>query len=394
MKKYKRNCFFLTFQDWPRSSDLVKEWISVEYCNSNNQNKVLHELAQQHSIDVIYTFMVWVDTIDTLWLEHILIINQVIFCWGYSPKAHINICISHALNYKIQRIHKSHISSHMVYFPFDSEKWSLLQPKLTKTELRWKYDIPDNLFLTWRVARSELTKRWRNFISNIKFILSNNNNIWLVLIWLPFLYKLFLLPFRKRIFYFPTTSNDKSLTEIYSLIDCYYHTAEVGETFWMVLAEAMYFWLPVISHSTHFEKDWNINIGIDNSQIELVENWVNWIISNDKYLIDKRIKMLQDDKQYLLKIQNENKLKVMKNYNKEIICSYLHDIILQGNNNNSVSSERIYINLLNKIDQSDIYKYDEYIYINIIKKIYSIVRYMLRKIWIDLEKYYINRRFR
>ena len=391
-KNYNRKVCFLSFSGWERQKELDQLWISVSFCNYSNQNIILHNLIKKNKISVLYVWMVWRESIDVKWLENILKINEIIFSWWYSKIPNNNICISNALRHKIELIYPGS-KTEMVYFPFNNKRRDKAKSVCQNLNLRKKYQIPDDLFIIWRIARPELTKRWLNFIMNIVYILKGDKKIWLVLLWLPRLYKLFLWPFQKRIWYFPTSWDDNKLAQIYSILDCYYHTAEVGETFGMVLAEAMYFGLPVISHSTHFQKDIYIDNSIDNSQIEIIENWVNWYISNDKNLIYEWIRKLKNDKEYYYMIASNNKKKVLREYNINKICDKLYYIITEHNYKDNINSKILYEKALYNINDENRYKYNEpYIFV-IIKKAYSIIRYVLRKIWIDLEKFRITNDF-
>lgn len=389
--KYNWQCHFLSFTDGVRRKELEDNWITVDICNHDNYNLLLSQLLKKYTINVLYLFMVWWDSIDmSIIPSHVVKLNEVIFTWGYSPIPDINIVISDALKTKIESIYPQ-AKTYKVYFPINTEKRSTSFLK-TKQELKKLYWIPHDMFLLWRIARPELTKRWWLFISTLWYLFAHQKNIWVVVVWLPLLYKVLLFPWRQRLWYFPTTHNDEELSQIYSMIDCYFHTAEVWETFWMVLAEAMLFGLPVITHSTHFQKDKKTFMWIDNSQIELIENNVNWFISNDPKQIHHRLENLISNERLYNIISENNKSKVLENYDIVKVVSNINELI-SGGTWYQVNENR-YTYFLDKIPKTQRYKYHEPTILYFIKIIYSWLRFLLRKIDIDLEKFYITSHFK
>lgn len=68
---------------------------------------------------------------------------------------------------------------------------------------------------------------------------------------------------RSRIIELPMTDSDEELSRYYGLMDVFVHVSEKGESFGMVLCEAMLSGAPVTTLSTPLR---------DNSQIEVVPN--------------------------------------------------------------------------------------------------------------------------
>jgi hypothetical protein len=119
---------------------------------------------------------------------------------------------------------------------------------------------------------------------------------------------------------------------------------------------------------------------IDNSQIELIEHEINGYISNDKKAIYQWIQQLQYDHNYCDIIAHRNKEKVKQYYDIEKVSAIVYDLIYHHTHSDQLSSQSIYEQALHKISHNNRYKYDEPMSIIILKKIYTIVRVIMRKI--------------
>lgn len=92
---------------------------------------------------------------------------------------------------------------------------------------------------------------------------------------------------QQRILQLPLTESDKDLRNFYSSIDCFIHAARQGESFGLVLAEAMLCGCPVITVSQPHK---------DNSQVEVVGHMRGGIVAGSmKKLSDAVIRLWSDE---------------------------------------------------------------------------------------------------
>jgi glycosyltransferase involved in cell wall biosynthesis len=130
---------------------------------------------------------------------------------------------------------------------------------------RQKLGIPDDALLFGRVG-SPIESKWSNaMLEAFEVYASTNPNAWLLLVGISTELRAVVaaLPefLRRRIVSVDFLSGNPALREAYSSMDVFLHTARIGESFGMVLAEALLCGTPVITLSTPTK---------DNSQLEVV----------------------------------------------------------------------------------------------------------------------------
>lgn len=183
---------------------------------------------------------------------------------------------------------------HVLHYPVDVQQRSLV--KTDKQAFLQKYTIPTDAHLFGRVARAEPSKRDFAFLEIAKGVFRRDPKAHMLTVGLPLLYRMRLRRYRKRITNFHTTSDDQHLAEVYNALDVFVHTAQRGETFGYVLAEAMLFKKPIVALSTPFAtRNGSIMQHTDNSQAELVEEGKNGYVSEDiAYLTQKTLDLLKN----------------------------------------------------------------------------------------------------
>lgn len=175
-----------------------------------------------------------------------------------------------------------HIVDNRAFYPVGSS--------VKKEELRKRFNIPTNAFVFGRVAQPSLPK-WSPIIFRaFKKIVSSYDNAYLLLVGLPARLKdeLLKLPIevRNHIITLPTVSTDSELRDYYNTLDIFLHASDIGESFGLVLTEAMLCGVPVITLSTPTK---------DNSQLEVVgHNRGGLVVTDCESMIQAMEKLLLD----------------------------------------------------------------------------------------------------
>jgi len=91
---------------------------------------------------------------------------------------------------------------------------------------------------------------------------------------------------RTRVHELPLTTDDRELSLIYSSLDCFLHAAEIGESFGLVMAEAMLCGCPVVTASRPDR---------DNSQIEVVGHRQGGLIAASTACLGAALLSLRED---------------------------------------------------------------------------------------------------
>ena len=90
----------------------------------------------------------------------------------------------------------------------------------------------------------------------------------------------------RRIFFIESRNDDSRLMGLYSAMDAFLHLAKIGESFGMVLCEAMLCEVPVITLSTPLR---------DNSQLEVIQHGVGGFVATDQDGLLKAMDLLRGD---------------------------------------------------------------------------------------------------
>jgi len=130
--------------------------------------------------------------------------------------------------------------------------------------VRKELNIPPNRFIFGRVGQSNLEK-WSPAIFDVFQTVLPDHDIGLLLVGTPpeMNKQIASLPdhVREKIISFPMIASDKRLSDLIGAMDCFLHMSAIGESFGMVLCEALLSGVPIISLSTPLK---------DNSQLEVV----------------------------------------------------------------------------------------------------------------------------
>jgi glycosyltransferase involved in cell wall biosynthesis len=179
-----------------------------------------------------------------------------------------------------------------------------------------------------------------------------------------------------KIVIFNNTSELTLLLMYYSCIDVFLGASKIGESFGMVLAEAMCLGIPVITIDTPTK---------DNAQIEVVDNGVTgFVVPRLSYKISEAITKLYDDKELRNRFSISSQKKIYSNYYAQDIVDSLKDLILQhfALKSNIVADKVIEYNeeLKNEYDINRKQINDNNVIFDLINLKYNSIIILLRKI--------------
>lgn len=163
-------------------------------------------------------------------------------------------------------------------------------PADERAALRGKFGVPAGRFLFGRIGQP-LEPKWDPEILNaFRQVAEAGHDVGLLLVGAPASYpdRVAALPqpVRDRILFLPTTSNDKELQGYFSVLDSFLHLAHIGESFGMVLCEAMLAGVPVVTLSTPLR---------DNSQLEVIGHGQGGVVALDAAAVPKAMIALMAD---------------------------------------------------------------------------------------------------
>ncbi len=152
----------------------------------------------------------------------------------------------------------------VVPYPVDPSDFCPAGPEQTEAFRRERH-IPVDAFLCGRVGQPALPKWHAQNLLAFAQIGMLDPNAWMVLLGVPdalgALRQSLPPHVRDRIVILPETDSDAELRTLYSSLDCFLHGSLIGESFGLVLAEAMACHCPVVTASRPHR---------DNSQVEVV----------------------------------------------------------------------------------------------------------------------------
>ena len=196
---------------------------------------------------------------------------------------------------------------------------SFFKAKKSETEtFRRKHRIPKDCFLFGRVGQP-LVAKWSSLtIAAFKKIACKYNDAHLLLVGFPdeLNNTINLIPshIRKRITLIPFLKSDESLRICYSAIDIFIHAAKIGESFGMVLVEAMLCGCPVITLSTPAK---------DNSQLEVVGHKRGGLVVSNKDELVTAMDIMLNDNDLLAQLSKNGHKWVKTRYDIDIVTPLL-----------------------------------------------------------------------
>lgn len=144
------------------------------------------------------------------------------------------------------------------FFPLSSDE---------RQHAREKLGVAKDAFVFGRIGQAIESKWHTGIIESFAGLAASRPTVWLLLVGAPNNIQegVAQLPesLRGRVMVRPVTGDDQTLRQYYGAMDCFLHAARIGESFGLVLCEAMMMGLPVITLATPLR---------DNSQTEVVEH--------------------------------------------------------------------------------------------------------------------------
>jgi Glycosyltransferase len=186
-------------------------------------------------------------------------------------------------------------------------------------DFKLRYGIPpNNAKVAGRIGQPIDSKWSKHTIEAFEIAAFKMPELYLLLVGVPRLVKKQIEKlseeFRSRIIIIDRFDNDKDLSVCYSSMDIFLHSSAIGESFGMVLVEAMLCEVPVISLSTPFK---------DNSQLEVVGHGTGgYIARNSQDMADFLLKLMADSYDYE-RIRSFLREWVISRYDQKIVCENL-----------------------------------------------------------------------
>ncbi|RAJ25583.1 glycosyltransferase [Pedobacter cryoconitis] len=135
-----------------------------------------------------------------------------------------------------------------------------------------------------------------------------------------------------RLIIFENTSDLQQLLIYYKAMDVYMAISAIGESFGMVIAEAMVAGIPVVTVSTKKR---------DNAQVELVDNHhTGLVVRHDKRKIANALRLLYKNKDFRLKLAASSRQKVQEEYRANDIVRSMELLIFKHLGMNSHEHEK------------------------------------------------------
>jgi glycosyltransferase involved in cell wall biosynthesis len=209
------------------------------------------------------------------------------------------------------------------YFPEDKE---------AKSAYRRELGIPDDAFVFGRVGQANEPKWSITALRAFYQVARSFEDTYLLVVGLPEKYKRYVDSFepsvRGRVVHIPFVAGDEQLRKIYNAMDVFIHSSHKGESFGLVLAEAMLCGVPVITLSTPSR---------DNSQIEVVGQMKGGIVVADEITFREAMKELMQYKETLKSLSTGSRERIMKRYDSSVVLPQMLHTIEQVHGTNNLA---------------------------------------------------------
>ena len=235
--------------------------------------------------------------------------------------------------------------------PYPVNTQAILDIKAKTTSKRIA-GIPENAFIIGRVGQPFFSK-WDEVIFEVlQELLVTDQSFYLLLIGLPGELKIALAKYpqlvQDHVVLLPTTNSEEELGALYKTFHCFLHAAKIGESFGMVLAEALLYECPVITLSTPLK---------DNSQLEVVGHERGGLVVADKKAMVKAIRLLKANEP-LRKQYGQNGCKyVSEHFNLETITDaaiHIAKLALSSENREQLKQQLVLSNTGQTVTTKDI----------------------------------------
>lgn len=117
---------------------------------------------------------------------------------------------------------------------------------------------------------------------------------------------------RQRILLLPTTTSDQELSLIYSSMDCFVHAATIGESFGLVLAEAMLCGCPVVTCSRPDR---------DNSQVEVVGHNEGGLVAASVQSLPEALQTIWHDTALRQRLATQARFRILQRFEADNVAA-------------------------------------------------------------------------
>lgn len=217
---------------------------------------------------------------------------------------------------------KFNLKRKVLYYPVDIDDFENHTPTLKEIENFKLVNNLNNKFIIGRIGRADDNKFDLITLDGFALFAKNKENVLFFLIGqtpniVKHAKKLNILD---KIVFFENTSDFKTLLLCYNSLNIFVAASNIGESFGMVIAEAMTAGVPVVTINTPDR---------DNAQIELVDNnLTGLVVPRLDYKISEALEEIYTNKNLAQFFSANSKDKVLKNYYARNIISSLENLIL------------------------------------------------------------------
>ncbi len=324
----------------PRKNIILKEHIQVFNLNKNFNE--LKKLIEKRRIDIVHIHRSNKNALPIIkFLKERTSVKIVeTNAFGKITKSptenlvDLRIFVSIFCAYRFMKRYKIRISdflkkNRIIYNPIDFDEvfnWK----KKDILAYKKKIGIRATDFVIGKYGRKDYLKFGDICIEMFPYLIKKVPNIKYLIIGLPdnLKKKAIKLNVYSHIIELKTIIQPKELSRFIATLDILAHSSLIGESFGCVYSESMAHKKPIVTNSTPF---------LDNAQIEIVEDGVNGKIANTPQSFAASIEYLLKDKNSYLKIANNNFNKVKKFYEAKILTNELHNFykeLLSGHHKN------------------------------------------------------------
>jgi len=214
--------------------------------------------------------------------------------------------------------------------------WNKLNfPAGTLRRVREKWGAGQDDIVALRVGQPDLRK-WSALLEMaIPLMLRANPNLRLAFRALPdVLEKTLERRFGSRLIAMPATSNDRELAQTYAAADLMAHSSHIGESFGSVLAEGMYWGLPVVVDSTP---------SMDNAQVEVVDNGSTGFVVDGPFAFADAVERLCRDAELRRQMGEAGRRKVREQFSDSVVARQWERAFVEAalENGNDVPAELV-----------------------------------------------------
>jgi len=200
---------------------------------------------------------------------------------------------------------------HVLPNPVDADGISRV-PEAARAAFREALGVPAGRFLFGRIGQPHPAKWSPRMLDAFAEVLRRGHDAGLLLVGAPddLLAAVARLPraVRARVVSLPQTASDRRLSQCLTAMDGFLHLSRIGESFGMVLCEAMLCGVPVVTLSTPLK---------DNSQLEVVGHGVGGIVALTEAAVPEAMVALMQDAPLRARVRSSGEAWVRERFGRD-----------------------------------------------------------------------------